>query len=1013
MTPASDDTLWQAKLHARVHDPAEKALVLFRDPAGHEGGTSRTLHSALFPGGVPAALRDHVKRADRWASAADRPQLPKHPSKARVEWSSRPILIHPLTGKEFDLRSLADTDIAATKARSLDHFRRLIVRADEADDAATDWRRTLLAYWRFGPELVVTDTVDDGKLGALWPHLPADTRIPDHTIWDHLDLTSAFAGAFAADENGDAALLALSIGPVQPFIAAARSTSDLWAGSHLLARLAWEAMRVVCERLGPDAVLFPRLRGIPQVDLWLRDDCGLERDWFSRCEWTESATDANPLFAAALPNRFVAVVPADGASEIAAAIERRLRDWLQALGRKVVARLMREAGEAHDETVPAYKQMRDQLHGFPEAHWSAVPFSLVPPRNPQRRTGLDTARLSEAMAPFFGAAPGASCGFLASPAWQVLRKELRGTDAAVFYAPNPGVLYPAVHDLAERVLAAAKAARPFTQTEQRGWRCSLTGETEWLTTDPAQLDRSYRRQDDTLWAKAAARKPAWARKGEHLGALPAIKRLWPTMFAEDVGEALGKRAGAERFVVSTHTMALAAQIDRWLDRAEIREIPRELREAVESRGPSPAALPRRLVREHSRKAAFETARRLPGLLEDARDADDESERGRVEGLVARTLELKRIETYYGLLLMDGDHMGRIVAGEHPKLAITYAESFHPDVRAHFREYARDQPDIGGYLDMKRAVSPNRHLAISATLNEFALRVVPAVVEGEYLGRVLYAGGDDVLAMLPAADLLSAMRRLRYAYSGSDPHDETRHWRDAKRSRDLFCKDGFAFLAPRLMRMMGDNATASCGAVVAHHQAPLSAVLRELRAAERRAKDAGRDRFDLTLIKRSGGELGLTARWDDLPLLLAVRDFLAEPAVSRRAVHHVLTWLRDLPDDAGADMLETMLAYQLDRQTADPAVERRHDLPGLARRLAERLGAAPAEGLTVPEPAGPATAGGSGGRRGVAGPRAAGRDHGGLDDLLAVAEFLAREARRPNGGTEDEAVREPAATREGA
>jgi CRISPR-associated protein Cmr2 len=31
----TNDTLWQTKLHARLHDPAEKALVLLRDPAGH------------------------------------------------------------------------------------------------------------------------------------------------------------------------------------------------------------------------------------------------------------------------------------------------------------------------------------------------------------------------------------------------------------------------------------------------------------------------------------------------------------------------------------------------------------------------------------------------------------------------------------------------------------------------------------------------------------------------------------------------------------------------------------------------------------------------------------------------------------------------------------------------------------------------------------------------------------------------------------------------------------------
>ena len=45
---AENNKLWQAKLAARVHDPAEKALVLMRGPAGHEGGTTRTLLRTFF-----------------------------------------------------------------------------------------------------------------------------------------------------------------------------------------------------------------------------------------------------------------------------------------------------------------------------------------------------------------------------------------------------------------------------------------------------------------------------------------------------------------------------------------------------------------------------------------------------------------------------------------------------------------------------------------------------------------------------------------------------------------------------------------------------------------------------------------------------------------------------------------------------------------------------------------------------------------------------------------------------
>ena len=993
MTTESQDAVWQAKLHARLQDPAEQSLVLSGDSAGREDGTSRALHSVLFADGIPEAMHRLVRNADRWASAADRPQLPANNSWAKLRWTDNPVLIHPLTGRELNRRSLVENEIIDIEARSLTHFGRLIVRAGDQDNESgtVDWQRTLLAYWRFGPEIGVTDTDDSGKLGALWQHLPADLRIPDQSIWDHLDLTSAFAGTFAASADGAPALLALSIGPVQPFIAAARSTSDMWAGSHLLARIAWEAMRILCERLGPDAILFPRLRGIPQVDLWLRDECGLPSDWFGECGWTKDATDGNPLFTAALPNRFVAVVPADSAAGIAEAITHGVRKWIRNLGCTVVDRLLeaadfRNRDAPRDASVHAYRQMRDQLDDFPEVHWAAVPFSFTPPRNTERQTGFDAARLSEAMAPFFGAERGESCGFLASPAWQVLQREMHWDAGHTFYSPSPGVLYPAVYELAERVLAAAKAIRPFEQTRQRGWRCSLTGETEWLTTDPAQLDRRYRPQEDTLWSKVATKRPAWAKRRERLGALPAIKRLWPTLFAEKVGSALGNSQVSKRFFVSTHTMALAAQIDRWLKRGG--HVTDELREAIQRRKPAPSALPRRLGREHGGHASFDAARHLPVLLGEAREPDeegtiDDAERRCIERIIKNALGLRdSIESYYALLLMDGDRMGRILSGSDPGDVITYAESLHPLVREPLHDVVRSHPDIAAYLDLNRSVSPGRHLAISGALNEFSLHVVPEVIEGEHLGRVLYAGGDDVLAMLPAAHLLSAMRRLRYAYSGADPEDEDRSRLDAGACpRPLICKDGFASFGGRLMRMMGERATASCGAVVAHYHTPLTAVMRELHAAEKRAKDAGRNRFSMTIVKRSGGIHSLTDEWGEpLALLRDFRNVLGEPGVSRRAVYNVMVWLRDMPGDAGADMLSAVIEYQLRRQTSDERIARRHDLSGLARRLGEltaRHGA---------EPAGTV---------------------GWLKSFLPVAEFLAREARQPESVGGARAAREVA------
>jgi CRISPR-associated protein Cmr2 len=1025
----SNDPLWQAKLAARIHDPAEKALVLLRDPAGHEGGTSaalkrllgldqlpqfidtdnaEALSTVMFKKGLPLDIYRHVQRADWWAAAADRPQWPmqditvttrqgeqktlKVADWAQVRWTKKPVLIHPLTGDQYDLGQhggLGDTDFQEIKQKSFEHFSGLLKALGAQDGAPGDLRKTLLTYWRFGPELAEEE--DNGKLGALWGLLPADTRIPDHSIWDHLDLTSAFAGAFAADPDGEAALLALSIGPVQGFIAAARSTSDLWAGSHLLSRLSWEAMRPVCEALGPDAILFPRLRGIPQVDLWLRDLMDLPDNLFRDCEWMQGGTDANPLFSAALPNRFVAVVPASQARALAEQVTVKVREWLLNTGRDVVSRLLDMAVLDKESRTP-FEQMREQLEGFPEVHWAAVPFSLIHPRNKERQTDLDTSGLTAAMAPFFGKE--GDGGFLATPAWQALRKEIDWGDGTTFFAPNPGVLYPAVYDLAERVMAAAKTARTFATSEQHGWRCSLTGETEWLTTDRAQLDVPPGQRTGTLWTRVAARKPAWAKKGEHLGALPAIKRLWPTLFAEEVGKALaagerGEKKDIGRFVVSTHTMALAKPLENWLIAGG--PTTENLEAELKTLQDQEVALPRKLIRAYSSKVSKETmtqAKRIPAMLEAAREAEDDQAYERALRLVRKTLthtagfdsaqpaargerepgEGGRLETYYALIMLDGDRMGAMLSGvgaDDDPAAIAYRDSFHPQVQAGFDQHAAGQPLIQAYGQQKRPISPNRHLAISGALNDFSQTVVRHIVEEENLGRVIYAGGDDVLAMLPVADMLPVMQRLRQAYSGEDPdHAGGMH-------QGLTLQNGFAALKVRrsgrnrlkLMRMMGKNATASCGAVIAHHQAPLGAVLRELRAAEQRAKqEGGRDAFSITVIKRSGGALRLTEKWGEpVRLLNDLIAFLRAEGVSRRAVYHTLEWLHDLPDpgdDSG--LLESLLTYQLARQADEKSLKAQ--APGLAQRLAALTAAQSQDRLKW------------------------------LENFLTVGEFLARETR---------------------
>ncbi|MCK2088276.1 type III-B CRISPR-associated protein Cas10/Cmr2 [Thauera aromatica] len=988
MTDTSQN-IWLAKLAAWTHDPAEKALVLLRDPAGHEGGTVRALQRALFPNGLPKPLAAHVKRADHWASAADRPQFPRSDKDGRyaawtqVRFDQQPVLIHPLSGTRFDLKTL---DIGAAQIRSLstDHFQQLIERnADGRPDA----RRTALAFWRFGPELGAD------ALRALWQLLPADTRIPDHTIWTHLDLSAAFASSFAADADPNPALLSIAFGPVQDFIAQARTTSDLWAGSHLLSRIAWEGLKVLCARLGPDAVIFPQLRGVPLVDLWLRDEMGVNAKRFLDCEWTGQRTDANPLFAAALPNKLVAIVPAGQAQELAEAVTRAVRDFVRGTAQGMLADLLEAAGIANHPELPCHAQLAAQLDGFPEVHWAAVPFA---PLVKEGDGAPDTTELAKAGAPFFGEG-----GFLAGPAWQRLQKplELEGTR---FYRPNAGVLYPALYALLDRVAASAKSVRTAPQRPnggEQGYRCDLTGEAEWLTHDRAHLaiPKGERKNVDTLWNRAINQRPSLSRKDEHLSALAMLKRMWPRRFVE---HELGKcDIDVRRFVVSTHTLAVSTSLERWLEQgAPMGRIGEQLLAKAKAEAIDAAALPRRLMKRlfagpYSDKQR-ELARLLPALMEAGSSLKDDPEAENRHERDVRALLDDKPEAYYALILLDGDRMGAWISGGSEAHQLPTRDTFHPQIRERMKAHFTG-PEHVAYLDAARAVSPSRHMAISSALNSFALTLAQDIVENRCKGKLIYAGGDDVMALVAVDDLLACLTLLRAAYGGlpiPDALGRTLGLDPEVELRSLRLGGGHALLDGKLLRLMGEHATASAGAVIAHHSAPLGAVLRTLREAEKRAKGkGGRDAFAITLLKRGGGATELTLPWrldnpepaartgqpapedkssgpdlnhSPMGVLAGLTTLFAGDDTSRKAAYVTQGWMPHLPAQmdktALHELLARNLAHRFKRQGASDAQgnEQGDKLATLA--LHPRLtDTDPAEVIT---------------------------------DVLAVAEFLARESR---------------------
>ncbi len=947
-------TDYTKKLAAWLHDPAEKQLVLMRDPVGHEGGTSRVLRNELE---ISSKEFDH--RADHLAAAADRPNWPRqadgkpYPKFEAVHFGKHAQLIHPLSGERLDLPSLGlDIGVDEIKTSSQAHFQGLI---QEDDD-----RKTFLAFWRFGPEA--------GKhaheLGELWRMLPADSRVPDHSIWSHLDTVCAIHTALVGDEQGadEPALLVMSFGPVQGFIGQARSTSDLWAGSHLLSSLVWEAMKPIVNHLGPDAVVFPALRGVPVVDEWLMGrEVGGDafRQLFAGIdsELLANTTDTNPLFAASLPNKFMAIVPSRQAALLAeravAAVRHAAKHWAMSAAEKV----FEAAGIPINDG--AREQVNKQLAGFPEAQWAAAVWP-VGKGDDYKDAKLARERLTAALDAIHPDLK--QQGVFDPKVWNIITKELKLKDLAFSFNPNAGVLYPAVYELAERSLAAAKSTRGFAPLLEEGHRCTLTGEAEWLTHDRNLLGLNRKdRSLQSVWGKLAAKKKTWVKPGEHLGAIATLKRLWPTLFAERVKKLTGVVVG--RFVVSTHALALSTTLDKLLSEPLTMEKQAALSVLAGPCGEHDAvSLPKSLMRKLNKlpDAQRDTLKRLPSLIEAQQDRLD----GDLNITEQMQKQLKVLfgdakpERYYALILMDGDRMGGWLAGNEDRFKLQYRETWHTQIRAEMEMFEKRDSNLSAYLNTLRPVSPGRHGAISQALNDFSTRLARHVVEDCCKGKLLYAGGDDVLALVAVDDLFDCMQLLRLAYSGIAPHEDMglgdhigllQKGGSGRQNRLLLSK-GFGLLDGRLMTLMGDKATASMGAVVAHHSAPLSAVLRELRAAESTAKktahgknssqDINRDAFCLRVLKRGGGEVSVTSPWwpvagqtpntsqSALALMKRLADALAKTAFSRGAIYDAQLWFAgftdnpsDLTDTVWRAQITASLAYQFDRKSGDAATAR--------------------------------------------------------------------------------------------
>jgi CRISPR-associated protein Cmr2 len=752
---------WDDLLLSWMHDPPGKAL----DIRGHETHSAGLASIALGREVHRSQLHTESRTEDILASRLER-VVPLPKAGENGERAVRPVenkltIVHPLSGcaQQLDVGQLnRETERSTLEA--------IVAKLDPP-------RARAFAVWRLWRERLMNHD-------NAWGFLPADTRLPDHTIWHHLDVAMGCRGS---TQQRGVALLSFSLGPVQPFIAAARTVRDLWAGSYILSWLTFSAMEPILEQYGPGAILSPALRGNPQLDRWLRALCFSESP--DAPQLLASRIDPpkpRQLLSPCLPNRFTAFVPmgVDGqsAKEIAEKCEQRCRNAWKEIADAVLQHL-RQAVERKRVPLPEGwdRDWHAQIGSFFELRTAVLPLNdcndetigrLVSATGKWEDAFADAARVRQLTAAIpHGDAPG--------------------------YGQDSAGHWMGMMDLLGRLMAAQRSAKhvpDYTpQADAEGkWpgKCSLMGTYEAM----GPGDREAAGDFWEAFAQATIIEGARVRKGERLCALSLVKRYaWAAYFRPELSLKSDDLSYPD-------TATVAANV--WLEKHDLARIAKRT----------------------------DWSGQWLHWGRPNQEADEDSVPREVWESIRTAKRKEAPPAYYAILMMDGDNLGKWLRGD---LGPTVSQALAPQMTTYFNK--------ADGLAARRPIGPAFQAALSEALTNFALHFVPDIIEKHH-GTLIYAGGDDVLALLPTQTAVACAQELNQTYQQNEGE-----------------KDGRRYL------LMGNKATVSAGLAIVHYKEDLRVALQAARVAEKQAKTAGRNALCLRVVRRSGEDSSVVMKWN--------------------------------------------------------------------------------------------------------------------------------------------------------
>ncbi|MBD2445442.1 type III-B CRISPR-associated protein Cas10/Cmr2 [Dolichospermum sp. FACHB-1091] len=868
---------WRAKIWGLLHDPVLKAL---HDNSGRGKNSFYKQLEVMKPwveiGRTPddscGKALANILLADHVASASDRSAIGGTTEFINYAEGNNPNkgleIRHLLSGAKQDLKVNFHQELINGKRADFlfPKENELIAKIPEhlREDIQENIPKIKQLYWwlwRCLPQ-ATCDLFKDSSLMLM----PAETRIPDASIWSHVSMTSALAGGFAGydltlDEiknwpRGKAVshpyLAVFSFSPVQELIKSSRKMRDFWAGSWLLHYLSAKVCWQLANQYGPDTLLYPSLYQQPLIDHWLLQQYPDFAQFINK--ETPEKTSSESLLTAGFPNVIVLVLP-EGKVQAAmqTAQQTLLKEWLK-VGDLVLKELQNERHWMR-QLKPDDNSWQGWLKSQWQVYWTALPIGKPEEEfkcSANKNKNQEFENWSKAQNETYNLINNKNQLFkeqekdLLQESYQV-RKQIykRG------FSANIGSWWGYIFDATRASLASVKNARNWELPTAFGPRSTISGIGPVVSSG----------KDGKDWITEGDTKESWEKHDagffdgtEQLNATEVVKRclheILPDLLGikkEDIAASypdltsgvagylrVNQTKQQENFDYACEAIIKAfpstkAIIDQmykkwgipWIDSSESQKYHCRLLNAgwlVEDLQ-TPELKILQIQLEKAKEENKEVIRKQ--IIAKKRDHRED-----IQKIITEYYPKNNPSDWYVLAAGDGDSMSEWLKGIKLK---NYGDYIPSELSVNLESFPE-------FLAIQKRMGPSTHSALSRALLDFSNQLVPYLTQSRYAGRLIYGGGDDVLAYTNLWEWDKWLWDIRQCFKGAkDPREEKEFSNDGDYWKYLKDDGEKVGLVDRPLFTMGSTATISFGIVIAHHSVPLAIALESLWEAEDAAK----------------------------------------------------------------------------------------------------------------------------------------------------------------------------------